>query len=129
MITKMVEEKQERQKLTDRQKAVYEFVRKEISENRLAPTVRNIGDALGIKSPNGVMCHLKALERKGWITRGENAARSIKLVPEKRTEIVQLTPGQSLNVGGVMVGVVGVGEGEVNLEVVFQDNQDFSIDG
>jgi repressor LexA len=55
--------------LTLRQKEIYEFIRSKIEGRGYGPTVREIGLAFGIKSPNGVMCHLKALERKGYIRR------------------------------------------------------------
>ena len=43
------------------------------------PTVREIGAEFGIRSPNGVMCHLKALEKKGLITRESHMSRAIQL--------------------------------------------------
>jgi len=67
------------QQLTERQKAVYEFVRDKIQNRGYGPTVREIGEHFGINSPNGVMCHLKALERKGLITRQPNMSRAIQL--------------------------------------------------
>lgn len=42
-----------------------------------APTIREIGDARGIKSTHGVGDHLKALERKGYIQRDASLSRSI----------------------------------------------------
>lgn len=65
--------------LTERQKAVYELIRDLILNRGYGPTVREIGEAFGIKSPNGVMCHLRALERKGLITRSPNKSRAIEL--------------------------------------------------
>ena len=53
--------------VTDRQRAVYEFVREKIRGRGYGPTVREIGEHFGIHSPNGVMCHLKALERNDMI--------------------------------------------------------------
>jgi len=44
------------------------------------PTVREIGDHFDIASPNGVMCHLKALEKKGIITREPGMSRAIQIV-------------------------------------------------
>ena len=46
------------------------------------PTVREIGENFDISSPNGVMCHLKALEKKGLITREPNMSRAIQLTEE-----------------------------------------------
>jgi repressor LexA len=68
--------------LTDRQKAVYEFIRDKITNRGYGPTVREIGERFGISSPNGVMCHLKALEKKGLIRRSPNKSRAIELTRE-----------------------------------------------
>ncbi len=68
--------------LTDKQLAVYEFIRDTIRGRGYGPTVRDIGIAFGIKSPNGVMCHLRALEAKGFIRRDKNKARAIELTQE-----------------------------------------------
>ena len=68
--------------LTDRQKHVYEFIRDKIRNRGYGPTVREIGDHFDISSPNGVMCHLKALEKKGLITREPNMSRAIQLTAE-----------------------------------------------
>ncbi len=70
--------------LTERQKEIYEFLRLKIENRGYGPTVREIGEAFDIKSPNGVMCHLKALEKKGLITREEHSARAIQLVDHRR---------------------------------------------
>ena len=68
--------------VTKRQRAVYEFIRKLIRGRGYGPTVREIGQNFGISSPNGVVCHLKALEKKGLITRQPNQSRAITLVAE-----------------------------------------------
>jgi repressor LexA len=61
---------------------VYEFIRDKIRNRGYGPTVREIGEQFGIASPNGVMCHLKALEKKGLITREPNMSRAIQLAVE-----------------------------------------------
>ena len=68
--------------LTKKQKLVYEFVRDKIRNRGYGPTVREIGDHFKIRSPNGVMCHLKALEKKGFIAREKNRSRAIHLKEE-----------------------------------------------
>src|SRR6266481_1573274 len=55
--------------LTERQREIYDFIRDKIEGRGYGPTVREIGLGFDIKSPNGVMCHLKALEKKGLIIR------------------------------------------------------------
>src|SRR3982075_3292890 len=66
--------------LTERQKEIYHFIRQKIEKRGYGPTVREIGLAFEIRSPNGVMCHLKALEKKGLIIREGFSARAIQLV-------------------------------------------------
>ncbi len=68
--------------LTQRQRAVYEFIREKIRSRGYGPTVREIGEHFKIRSPNGVMCHLKALEKKELITREPNMSRAIQLARE-----------------------------------------------
>src|SRR5215467_8838878 len=70
--------------LTERQREIYEFIRVKIESRGYGPTVREIGEAFDIKSPNGVMCHLKALEKKGLIKRDPNHARAIELIGRRR---------------------------------------------
>jgi len=69
--------------LTPRQREIYEFIRDKIESRGYGPTVREIGEAFEIKSPNGVMCHLKALEKKGLIIRKGFSARAIQLVDHR----------------------------------------------
>lgn len=66
--------------LTARQQQVYDYIRDCISSRGYGPTVREIGEFIGIKSPNGVVCHLKALEKKNMILRVANKSRAIELV-------------------------------------------------
>jgi repressor LexA len=69
--------------LTERQREIYEFIRDKIEGRGFGPTVREIGEGFDIKSPNGVMCHLKALEKKGLIKRTGFRARAIQLVDHR----------------------------------------------
>ncbi len=68
--------------LTPRQRDVYKFIREKIRGRGYGPTVREIATRFDINSPNGVVCHLKALVKKGMITREPNMARAIRLVAE-----------------------------------------------
>jgi len=85
-------------KLTRRQREIYEFIKEKIESRGYGPTVREIGDAFRIKSPNGVMCHLNALVTKGLIIRQGKSARAIQLVDHR-------PPGAELPlVGSVAAG-------------------------
>ncbi len=68
------------QKLTDRQRAVLDFIENSIHARGYPPTLREIGNHLGIKSTNGVNDHLRALERKGYLTREDMKSRTLRLV-------------------------------------------------
>jgi len=67
--------------LAPRQQEILDYIASSINQRGIAPSFREIGDALGIRSTNGVADHIKALERKGYIDRvgGRGRARSIRL--------------------------------------------------
>lgn len=69
-------------RLTERQQEVYDFIREKIVGRGYGPTVREIATHFDIHSPNGVVCHLKALEKKGIIVREPNMSRAIQLSAE-----------------------------------------------
>ena len=66
-------------KLTKRQQQIFDIIKNHIEERGWPPTIREIGSATGIRSPNGVVCHINALEKKGRIETEEKTARCIKL--------------------------------------------------
>ena len=80
---------QSTQLLTHRQREVYEYIRMFIHRRGYGPTLREIGQRFSMQSPNGPLCHLKALEKKGFIHRGRRLSRSIQLL-ESRDEGVPL---------------------------------------
>jgi repressor LexA len=72
--------------LTQRQRQVLDFIRDKMTNRGYGPTVREIGESFSIRSPNGVMCHLKALEKKGLIIREPNMSRAIQLTEMARED-------------------------------------------
>lgn len=64
--------------LTTRQQQVLEFIRSSIRERGYPPTLREIGQHMGIRSTNGVNDHLRALEHKGYLTREDMKSRSLR---------------------------------------------------
>ncbi len=68
------------QKLTERQRAILEFIEEVIDEEGYPPTVREICKRFRISSPRGVSDHLGALERKGFIEREAGKARGLRVV-------------------------------------------------
>jgi repressor LexA len=94
------------EQLTSRQQAIFDLIKDMIINRGYGPTVREIGDQFGIRSPNGVMCHLKALEKKGYIFRSPNKSRAIELTSQA------LGTGRGLP----LVGVVTAGAMELAAE-------------
>jgi repressor LexA len=71
-------ERTDRSALTDRQQQVLDFIAASITERGYPPTLREIGERLGIRSTNGVNDHLKALEKKGYLAREDLKSRALR---------------------------------------------------
>src|SRR5215204_5620100 len=71
------------QGLTKRQEQTLDFIRHSIEDRGYPPTLREIGEHMGIRSTNGVNDHLRALERKGYLTREDMKSRALKLVEDQ----------------------------------------------
>lgn len=78
--------------LTSMQQRIYEYIASCIREQGYPPSVREIGEAVGLKSPSTVHFHLKHLEEAGVIEKGAGKGRAITLtvptVPEDKVPIV-----------------------------------------
>lgn len=68
--------------LTGRQKFVYDAICESIRKLQRPPTVRDLMECLAIASPNGVVGHLRALKKKGYITNDRGLARTIRVVDQ-----------------------------------------------
>ena len=66
--------------LTETQRDVLDFITQFIKYEGYPPSIRDIGDAFGWSSTNGVKCHLIALKKKGFIDWIENKARTIRVI-------------------------------------------------
>ena len=66
--------------LTGQQEKVLTFVHESSQANGFPPTLREIGQAVGLANVNAVRGHLMALEKKGYITKDPDKARSIRVV-------------------------------------------------
>jgi repressor LexA len=66
--------------LTDRQASILSFIREFAVDKGYPPTIPEIQTEFGIKSPNGVNNHIKALIRKGYIRRDSSRARALDIV-------------------------------------------------
>lgn len=66
--------------LTERQRRVYDAIRELISRQGFAPSLREIGQAAGLRSTSSVQHQLQVLELKGYIRRDANKGRAIEII-------------------------------------------------
>jgi len=72
--------------LTTRQQEIWQFLAEYVDEHGYPPTVREIGEAVGLASPSTVHAHLANLERAGLIRRDPTKPRAIELLGRRRPE-------------------------------------------
>lgn len=108
--------------LTDRQREILNFIVKESEARGFPPTIREIGEEMDIRSTNGVNDHLKALERKGYLSRGEQQSRS--LVATKRARLVL---GLGVRKEANMVEVPILGKVAAGAPLLAQENIEDSV--
>jgi repressor LexA len=75
-------------KLTDRQEEILNFIKQFTQETGYPPTLREIGRHFNFASTFGVKRHLEALVQKGYINTERNASRGISLVRKNSEEII-----------------------------------------
>lgn len=111
--------------ITDRQKEILTFIQRTTEERGFPPTIREIGEEMDIRSTNGVNDHLKALERKGYLTRGEQQSRS--LVPTKRARmILGLGAKKSMNDAN-MIEIPVLGKVAAGAPILAQENVEDTV--
>jgi repressor LexA len=74
--------------LTSRQQEIWQFLAEYVDAHGYPPTVREIGDAVGLASPSTVHAHLANLERAGLLRRDPTKPRALELVGRRREEPV-----------------------------------------
>lgn len=100
-----------RQKLTVRQALVMEMIRSALAERGFPPTMREIGEAVGLQSPSSVKHQLDALERKGYIRRDPHLPRALEIVDDDATPTPISFLGHEIPEGAVvpLVGRIAAG--------------------
>lgn len=67
-------------KISTRQQAILEFIKNEVKDKGYPPSVREIGEAVGLASSSTVHGHLERLEKKGLIRRDPTKPRAIEIL-------------------------------------------------
>lgn len=91
-------------KITDKQREILEYIKSEILNKGYPPTVRDICEAVKLKSTSSVHSHLETLEKNGYIRRDPTKPRAIEIVDDN----FNLTRREVVNVP--MIGRVAAGE-------------------
>lgn len=91
-------------KITQKQSDILEFIKSEILNKGYPPTVRDICNAVNLKSTSSVHAHLETLEKNGYIRRDPTKPRAIEIIDEN----FSLTGREIINVP--VVGRVAAGE-------------------
>ncbi|MFD0771255.1 transcriptional repressor LexA [Bacillus sp. CGMCC 1.60114] len=74
------------EKLTKRQQDIFDFIKQKVQEKGYPPSVREIGQAVGLASSSTVHGHLSRLEEKGYIRRDPTKPRAIEILENDRIE-------------------------------------------
>ena len=104
--------------LTTREKSILEFIRQKIWDSGFPPTVREIGEAVGLRSTSTVHNYLKRLELKGAIRKNPDSSRAIEVVADtwRRKKMIPMP----------LVGAVRAGE-PITAELIGKDNNCFML--
>jgi repressor LexA len=97
--------------LTKRQKEIFDYIRRYLRKYGYPPTVREIGDAIGLHSPSTVHAHLAKLEKLGVLRRDPTKPRAIEVMMDRAKRVVRQ--------GTPLVGNVAAGQpilAEENIE-------------
>ena len=103
-------------KISDKQREILEFMKNEILNKGYPPTVRDICEAVNLKSTSSVHSHLETLEKNGYIHRDPTKPRAIEIIDDN----FNLTRREVVNVP--LIGQVAAGEpilAEENIENYF----------
>ena len=97
--------------LTKRQQEIYDYVVRYAEKNGYPPTVREIGDAIGLASPSTVHAHLANLEREGYLKRDPTKPRALGLVGREPASRAEETRERALGTVRVLplVGQIAAG--------------------
>src|SRR5579885_2262348 len=92
-------------KLSERQRNILKYIQEYVDERGYPPSIREIGDRVGISSTSVVDYNLRALERDGYIRRDREVSRGLEVVATSR----QTKPAVSRTVRVPVVGRIAAG--------------------
>jgi repressor LexA len=115
--------------LTPRQRQVLDFIDVEVRRRGYPPSVREIGEAIGLSSSSTVHAHLAALQDKGYLVRDPTKPRAIEVLLEAESgAAVERRPVRHVPLVGDVAAGTGVLAAE-NIEETVPMPEDFTGDG
>ena len=94
-------------KMTRMQQRIYDYIAQTIKDQGYPPSVREIGEAVGLKSPSTVHFHLKHMEELGVLTKGAGKGRAIALAHRPEQPVVTASPAAEPEIPAGKVPIVG----------------------
>jgi repressor LexA len=95
--------------LTGRQQEIWDFLVDYVDRHGYPPTVREIGEKVGLASPSTVHAHLANLERAGYLRRDPTKPRALELIGHRRAEPVELQAPERETHALPLVGQIAAG--------------------
>jgi len=109
------------EELSDRQSRILEYIRHVSRTRNYPPSVREIGEAVGLSSSSTVHNHLNQLERRGMIRRDPSKSRTVQLVRDAREEEVAKGAVRLPLVGNVAAGTPILAEQNIEDHILISD--------
>jgi repressor LexA len=104
--------------LTMRQHKILQVIRDSVERRGYPPSVREIGQAAGLKSPSSVAHQLKVLEKRGLLRRDPNRPRAVDIRPME--DVIEESPSQPTPTYVPVVGRIAAG-GPILAEQAIED--------
>lgn len=104
--------------LTERQRVALTYIREQVSAHGSSPTIREIGEHMGISSTNAVRQHITALIKKGYLKKQQYIARGLELITSVATDIARVPLVGSVPAGLPIDAIENV-EGEIVVDATF----------
>lgn len=105
--------------LTDRQRQILNLIKERIDSRGYPPTVREIGEAVGLASPSSVHAQVSALVKAGRLRRDPSKPRALVVVDESRSTPGSPRSSRDVSVGVPLLGTIAAGNptlAEENIE-------------
>jgi repressor LexA len=118
--------------VTERQRAILEYLHEYVDQHGYPPTVREIGQAVGLRSPSTVHAHLAQLERAGLLRRDPTKPRALELTDRRRADQAEETETRRLPLlgqiaaGGPLLAEQNV-EDEIGVPEPLSEGADFLL--